>query len=256
MNGIPNNIHSNKRSNEMRKLMTLLAAAAMLLALSGSANAGYWEVTYDMSTSIATTNSPAGSLTDPMTGKWRFQFDSASAAAPAPYTGARMAAGTQHITLSQVAGAVELTLTGESDTKVLTSGNEVISFAGATINAFTADSSSNRGYNHCYGPFCVAAGFLAGASVPIPLTAPDAPFPVPKIVFTGPNAGDGSKFTSTTKTDVVGANTNIQTVYRGVEVVRYYITGDVPALGGGALAGLAAFLLIGGTSTLALRNRR
>jgi hypothetical protein len=138
----------------------------------------------------------------------------------------------------------------------LPSGSEVISFAGATIDPFVADSSRNRGYNHCYGPFCAVAGFTVGASVPIPLTAPDAPFPVPKIVFTGPNAGDGSKFTSTTKTDVVGANTNIQTVYRGVEVVRYYITGDVPALGGGALAGLAAFLLIGGTSTLALRNRR
>ena len=81
----------------MRKLMTLLGAAAMLLALSGSANAGYWEVTYDLGTSTVTTNSPAGALTDPLTGKWRFQFDSASAAAPAPYTGARMIAGTQHI---------------------------------------------------------------------------------------------------------------------------------------------------------------
>jgi hypothetical protein len=228
----------------------------MMLAISGSANAGYWEVTYDMSTSIATTNSPAGSLTDPMTGTWRFRFDSASAAAPAPYTGVQMAAGTQHITLSQVATAVELTLTGESDTRVLPSGSEVISLTGATVNAFTADSSTNTGYNHCYGPFCLAAGFPVAASVPMPLTAPATAFPIPKLVFTGANAGDGSKFTSTIKTDIVGANTNIQTVYRGVEVVRYYITGDVPALSGGALAGLAAFLLIGGTSTLALRNRR
>jgi len=241
----------------MRKLMTLLAAAAMLLALSGSANAGYWEVTYDLGTSTVTTNSPAGALTDPLTGKWRFQFDSASAAAPAPYTGARMVAGTQHITLSQVATAITLTLTGESDNRMLpAAGGQPVVIAGASLNQFNVDSSKNSGYNHCYGPFCALAGFTVGASVPIPLTVPPAPFSIPKLVFTGANAGDGGNFTSTTKTDVVGGATNIQTVYRGVEVSRYYITGAVPALGGGALLGLAAFLLIGGTSTLALRNRR
>jgi hypothetical protein len=135
-------------------------------------------------------------------------------------------------------------------------GGDPAVIAGATINAFNTDSSKNSGYNHCYGPFCVAAGFTVGASIPIPLTEPPVAFAIPKLVFTGASAGDGSKFTATTKTDVVGANTNIQTIYRGVEVSRYYITGAVPALGGGALAGLAAFLLIGGTSTLALRNRR
>jgi hypothetical protein len=241
----------------MRKLMTLLGAVAMLLALSGSANAGYWEVTYDLAGSIATTNSPAGALTDPVIGKWRFQFDSASAPAPAPYTGARMIAGTQHITLSQAATSLTLTLTGESDTTLYpAAGGQPVTIAGATLNAFASDSSQNSGYNHCYGPFCALAGFTVGASVQIPLTVPPVSFPVPKMVFTGANAGDGSKFTSTTKTDIVGANTNIQTVYRGVEIARYYITGAVPALGGGALLGLAAFLLVGGTSTLALRNRR
>jgi len=241
----------------MRKFTTLLGALAMLLALGSSANAGYWEVTYDLAGSVATTNSPGGALTDPVTGKWRFQFDSASAAAPAPYTGARMIAGTQHITLSQVVTSITLTLTGESDTKLLpAAGGQPNTLAGATLNAFTVDSSTNSGYNHCYGPFCALAGFTVGASVPIPLTVPPVSFPVPKLVFTGANAGDGSKFTSTTKTDVVGPNTNIQTVYKGTEVSRYYITGAVPALGGGALAGLAAFLLIGGMSTLALRNRR
>ncbi|MBW2288498.1 MAG: hypothetical protein JRG90_11825 [Deltaproteobacteria bacterium] len=241
----------------MRKFTTLLGGLAMMLALSGSANAGYWEVTYDLATSTNTTNSPAGALTDPLTGKWRFQFDSASAAAPAPYTGARMAAGTQHLTLSQVATAVVLTLTGTSDVTLLpAAGGQPAVIAGATINAFISDSSKNSGFNHCYGPVCALAGFTVGASVPIPLTVPPEPFPIPKLVFTGANAGDGSKFTSTTKTIVVGANTNIQTIYRGVEVARYYITGAVPALGGGVLAGLAAFLLIGGTSTLALRNRR
>lgn len=240
----------------MKRLTALLGTLAIALAVGGAANAGYWEVTYDLATSTSTTNSPAGSLTDPLSGKWRFQFDSASKPAPAPYSGARMIAGTQHVTLSQVATQVELTLTGNTDsTLVPVAGGQPAVIAGATLNPFIVPENKTTGFNHCYGPVCILAGFTVGASVPIPLTD-TIPFPVPKIVFTGANVGDGSKFTATPKTDVVGANTNIVTIYRGVEVSRYYITGDVPALGGGALMGLAAFLLVGGTSTLALRNRR
>ena len=84
----------------------------MMLALSGSANAGYWEFAYDLSDSIVTTISGAGSLTDPMTGQFRFQFDSLSEPAPAPYGGARMVAGKQFVELNQVATLITLTLTG------------------------------------------------------------------------------------------------------------------------------------------------
>ena len=242
----------------MRRLMTLLGVLALMLAIGASANAGYWEVTYDLATTTVTTNSPAGSLTDPLSGKWRFRYDSLSKPAPAPYSGARMVAGTQHITLSQVATAVLLTLTGTTNGRLLpAAGGQPAVIAGATLQGFTVDDNEATGYNHCYGPFCVAAGFTVGASVPIPLTPPGPgpnPFAIPNIKFAS-NVGVGN-FTADPKIDVVGANTNIVTVYRGVEVSRFYITGDVPALGGGALTGLAAFLLIGGTSTLALRHRR
>lgn len=241
----------------MQRITALLGTLAIALAVGGTANAGYWEVTYDMSTSTNTTNSPAGALTDPLSGKWRFQFDSASKAAAPPYSGARLIAGTQHLELSQIATNADLTLTGTSDSTMLpVAGGQPTVIAGATLNPFIVPEYKTTGYNHCYGPLCILAGFTVGASVPIPLTD-NVTFPVPRIVFTGANAGDGSNFTADPKTDIVGANgTNVVTIYRGVEVSRYYITGDVPALGGGALLSLAAVLLVGGTSTLALRNRR
>ena len=42
----------------MRKLLTLLGTLALAMAVGAAANAGYWEVTYDLTGSTLTTTSP------------------------------------------------------------------------------------------------------------------------------------------------------------------------------------------------------
>jgi len=251
----------------MRKLMTLLGVLAMTLALGGSANAGYWSVTYDLAGSVATTTSQGGVLSDPVVGKWRFEYDSVSEAAPAPYSGARMVAGTMFGDLSQ--SAAPLLITGDTYNTLLPGAGGVGGgFAGATLSLSPTDDARTTGYITCWGSdaFCLALfGGASGEQIPQTPTGPGPfPFPVPDLNF-GATVGVGG-FTSDAKTDVVnfehtaGSGTNpltyVSTVYKGTEVSRYYITGAVSALSGGALMGLAAFLLLGGTSTLALRNRR
>jgi hypothetical protein len=267
MDGIPINIHSNKRSNEMRRSMTLLGTLAMMLALSGSANAGYWSVTYDLTGSVATTTSQAAVLTDTVVGKWRFEYDSVSEAAPAPYSGARVVAGSMFGRISQ--SAAPLLITGDTYNTLLPGAGGVgAGFSGATLSVSPTDDARTRGFITCWGSdsFCTSLfGANSGVKVPQTPTGPGPfPFAIPNVKF-GATVGVGG-FTTDPKTDVVnfshtgGSGTNpltfVSTVYKGAEVSRYYITGAVPALSGGALAGLAAFLLLGGTSTLALRNRR
>jgi len=176
-----------------------------------------------------------------------------------------MVAGTMFGHISQ--SAAPLLITGDTYNTLLPGpGGSSGTIAGATMSAFTpVPDSEVRGFIACYGSeaFCVAL-FGASSGEPIPQTPPggSVPFPVPNVKF-GATVGVGG-WTADPKTDVVNYTTPtgtvpltyVSTVYKGTELSRYYITGDVSALGGGALLGIAAFLLVGGTSTLALRNRR
>lgn len=236
----------------MNKLLTLLGTLALVLAIGGSANAGYWEVTYDLAGSTLTTTSPLPPpLDDPLTGKFRMRYSAATK--NAPITGRALVAGTQHVTINQDYGA--FALTGITDTKVLATGGVPANVAGANTLSFpTTPNSVAKGFNHCTFGACSLAGF--SLSVPNDLSDPNAPYEIPNFIFTGPYA-TATKFTSTDKTQTASAGAvTLTTVFKGTEVSRYYISGDVPAMSGGALAGLAAFLVLGGTSTLALRNRR
>lgn len=242
----------------MRKLMALLGTLALMLAVSGTASAGYWNVAYDMSNTTVFTANAGGTFLDNSTGAWRLEFDSPSAGAGAPYSGARFAYGHTDYTSTQDAGIIVVKVKAHTDF-LPASGGDTLSITGTTnIAAFTVTDSLVDGTLHCGGPGtpdCVGAG-LPPASFEVPTDSSGA-FPIPKLVF-GTNAGDGD-FTADPKTDYpngTGAGITVITTYKGTEVNRTYVTGDVPALSGGALAGLAAFLLIGGASTLVLRNRR
>jgi hypothetical protein len=241
----------------LRHKTLLLGALAIALTIGGAASAGFHEVTYDLTGSTLATTSPASTVPDidVVSGTFKLRYDAPTAVAP--ITGARLVAGTTHTTLSQPIPGL-LTISGITDTTLLPAAGGTSGVIGGATLSFPVDvpDSKAKGFNHCAGPFCGAAGFTA--SVNNPLTPPrPAPFTMPSLVFTGAGVGSGD-FTSTTKTRVITTNVTVtlQWIFKGKEVARYWISGDVPALSNGALGGLAAILVLGGTSTLALRRRR
>jgi hypothetical protein len=251
----------------MRKFMTLLGALAMLLAISGTANAGYWRVTYDMAGSVVTFDNPSSiDLTDPLTGTWKIDFDATSAAMDPPYTGVRLNYGKHFVDINQaLTSPVPFTIDGQSTSLLLVdAGGQPTTLSGQDLAAFNVPDQTTSGFLHCKeptaAPFCLTAG-LPPVSAPFSLRPASSDRPtvveIPKVVFTGAaGAGVNTKFTSDPSPPVpAGPATTSSTVYRGTELARHFVTGNVPALSGGALAGLAGFLLIGGTLTLALRNR-
>jgi hypothetical protein len=244
----------------MRRLISLLGALAIIVGVSGLANAGYWSVSYDLTGSTIFTNAGGSTNIDPVVGTWRINYDGPYAG---PVSGANMAAGRHKLLQSNPAGGLFL-LTGVIDTTLLPDGSEVNAVAATAITMGPVADARIRGFIHCYnGIFnCTAAGFTHTTQKPqTPPAGSTNPVNIGKLQFTG--VVGNSDFTSTPQTQVIPPNpptspvtVTLISTYVGKEVSRYWITGEVPAMSTGGLIGLGLFLLLGGTSTLALRRGR
>lgn len=243
----------------MQKVFKLLGILALALTISGSATAGYYEVVYDLAGSILTTTPPGGlpDKDDPITGTWTVRLYSATSGSPV--TKAYLMAGDEVTDIDQDYTVFQLT--GTSNVDLLPpNGATRINVSGAgTLAEFRVGDSAVTGFNHCTGSFCAGAGFTASVNKPLTPTFSPNPAPRPSMIFSSGTIGSGG-FTSTglVQTASAGAVT-LTTVYKGAEISRSaflepFPTG-VPAMSGGAMLGLAAFLLVGGLAALAARKR-
>jgi hypothetical protein len=210
----------------MHRIALLLGLLTVLLAVGGSARAGYWEVDYDLTGSTVVTIIPLLPTippdTDPLTGTFTIQYDTPGTATT-PITGARLVAGASQVIMSQTWGGLFL-LTGTTDTTLLppaplgTTGM----ITGATLSGFTAVPTTVMGFIHCTdGTFpCAQANFTH--SVPKPQVA--TPVNLGKFVFTG--AVGTSDFNSTGALLIVTtgpAPVHITTTYVGKEISRNFV---------------------------------
>jgi hypothetical protein len=245
----------------MRQLILLLGALALLLGVSGSAGGASWEVVYDLGLggSQLTTLTPFGPKVDPVTGTFTIEYDANPRTGP--ISGARLVAGHPHTGFNQIYTGFFI-ITGFADTTLLPpTGGAVGTINGATLTMPVIADSNATGYNHCVGipasatANCALAGFTQTVNNPLtPASWPTVPntWVMPKLQFASAvGVGD---FTSTTKVSL-GSGATLKWVFKGKEVSRIYHA-DVPAVSNGGLVGLGIFLLVGATSTFALRRGR
>lgn len=243
----------------MRQLISLLGTLAIVLGVSGLANAGFWEVSYDMTGSTVFTSAGGTTNVDPITGNWKLQYDGPKAG---PVTGAKAVAAKYTLHVNNPSGGLFL-LTGPTTTTWLPDGNEVNTVNPTTITMGPIADAKIRGFLHCHnGIFnCTAAGFTH--TTPKPQTPPASsvnPVLIGQLQFTG--LAGNSDFTSAPVVQTIPPTTTspftvtLISTYVGKEVSRYWISGDVPAMSTGGKVGLGILLLLGGTSTLAFSRRR
>jgi hypothetical protein len=237
----------------------MLTVLGVTLAVAGAASAGYWEVVYDLEGSEMTTDAGLGVKSDPVTGTFTLAFDTPDGAT---ITGARILAGETDTDVDQIYTDF-FHLVGAPDpvtTLLPPTGGTPGTISGATFTPDIVADSNSTGGNHCTdalgGAGCQLAGFVISVTKPITPTVPHPwTFVVPKLQFTG--AFGESDWTSTTKTDTASAGAvDLTWIYKGKEISRTYVFDPIPAMSNGALTGLAALLLLGGTWTLALRGKR
>lgn len=236
----------------IRTIGTATSALIGILLLAASAQAGVWEVTYDLAPgSSVTTTTPLGPDVDPMTGTFVVEYDAASTAAP--LTGARLKSGAFHVTLSNMVTGI-LTITGSTDTTLLpASGGTPGVLSGDTLILDPVPDSSSTGFIHCYNAGCVLAGLTASVMVPQTPTGP-GPFPITinGWVFTSGTAGvgDWAAPTNTIVTQTpMGITVTVQQDYVGREISRVFL--PEPTTGAGMASGA---LLLG--LLYRLRGRR
>jgi len=230
----------------MRRLISLLAALAIVLGVSGSASGSYWEVTYDLGLggSFLTTQTPFGPKVDPITGTFTLQY---AGPMTGPITGARLVAGDPYTTFNQVYTGF-FTITGFVSTTLLPPvGGTPGTINGADLTLSVVADSNVTGFNHCTdtdtGASCNLAAFVASVNNPLTVTTRFA------------SAVGSGDFTSTTKTDV-GGGVTVQWVFKGKEVSRVFQPDGVPSVSKGGLIGLGLFMLLSATLTLAFRRAR
>jgi len=218
----------------MQRSILLLGALTVLLGVGGSASAGYWEVEYDLAGSTAQTIVTAAGTTDvdDVTGSFTIQYDTPGAAT-APITGARLVAGTTHLSMFQTNGGV-FTLTGSTDTVLSPPLPNGIpgTIAGATLSGLSGITNSVTGFIHCYdGPIlCSQVNFTN--SVQVPQTSL-GPLDLGNLVFTGTGTAPvgNSDFTSTGVTVLVPPppppapqfTVSLLTTYVGKEISRTFV---------------------------------
>jgi hypothetical protein len=208
----------------------------MLLAfITTPANAGYWEVVYDLEGSTLLTTDPVGGQDiDPITGSMTVQFDTPGTATT-PITGARLVAG--HTFGDMYQASALLTMTGTTDTVLIPqSGGAPGTMTGATINWAVVADSSRTGYLHCTSPgtACTLFGMPQSVNVPQTPTANNPgphPFPSQALsgklnwIFTSGTIGTGN-WTAPVIADFVtlfGITINLDTTYQGREISRTFV---------------------------------
>jgi hypothetical protein len=211
----------------LRALLAILLA----MAFASAANAGHWQVIYDLAPgSTLTTNAPGGPFTDPITGKLTIEYDAASSGAP--LAGARLVAGQIDNTLNQPAGV--LTVTG-SNMNALSpgTGGTPGTLSGAVLNLAVVANHTLAGFLHCYdgtgaGGFCDIF-FGTPSSTPIPQTG-SGTFALPNFNFAA-TAGVGD-FTSDPVVSTPQSGVTTTVVYVGKEISRIWKpSAAVPTLG-------------------------
>jgi hypothetical protein len=241
----------------MRRLTLLLGLLAIVLSVGGSAGAGYWEVTYDLtgSTSTTVTTALGATMVDPVTGSFTIEYDGPKAG---PVTGARLAAGATQVIMSQTWVGV-FTLTGTTDTVMSPpppGAAGVINPPNLTLPSLATTSVSVSGFIHCYNGSlnCTSAGTAFVHSVPVAQVTL-GPWPGQKFVFTG--AVGNSDFTSTGAPQTVPQTPPVTVIntYVGKEISRVW-NQDVPAVSNAGRVGLGLSLVLGGASLLMLRRGR
>jgi hypothetical protein len=212
----------------MHRIALLLGLLTVLLAVGGSARAGY----------------PALSIqeTDPLTGTFTIQYDTPGTATT-PITGARLVAGAYQVIMNQTWNQI-FTLTGTTDTTLQppaplgTAGM----ITGATLSGFTNVPTTVMGSIHCTNNQfdCSVGGFTN--SVPQPQLA--TPVDLGKFVFTG--AVGTSDFTSTGAQITVSGPppVEITTTYVGKEISRTFV--PEPTRWMQMIAGAACLLILYG----------
>jgi hypothetical protein len=249
-------INEAERNKDMRRLISLLAALAIVLGVSGSASGSYWEVTYDLGLggSFLTTQTPFGPKVSPITGTFTLQY---AGPMTGPISGARLVAGDPYTTFNQVYTGF-FTITGHVSTTLLPPvGGTPGTISGADLTLAVVADSNLTGFNHCTdtdsGASCVLAAFVASFNNPLTVTTSPNPWPVPKLQFA--SAVGSGDFTSTMKTDVGGGVTQ-QWIFKGKEVSRVFHPDGVPSVSKGGLVGLGLFMLLSATSALVYRRAR
>ncbi len=240
-----------------RSTFRVLVLSLLSLALAGSAHAGYWDVTYDLAGSSATTTNPGGIFVDPITGTLTIRYEAASSGAP--LVAGRLVAGTISNTISQPAGL--LTVTGNNNNTLLPGPNGALGvLSGTTMDLAVVADHDLTGTLHCSDPGGGTAGncaaFFSGvpASTPMPQSA-QGPFSLPNFNFTGSTAGVGD-FTGDPQTTSPLPLVTIVTNYTGAEVSRTWVNGPsrVPVFGAGGIAVLLGGLVATGVG-ITRRNK-
>ena len=232
-----------------RSTFRVLALSILSLVLGGAAHAGYWEATYDLTGSTATTTNPGGVFVDPITGTLTIRYEAASSGAP--LVAGRIVAGTISNTISQPAGL--LTVVGANTNTLMPGPNGALGvLSGTTMGDSVVTDHEITGFLHCYDPGGGTAGncaaFFGGvpASNPMPQTG-QGPFAMPAFSFTGPTAGVGD-FTGAPQTATPLPGVTIVTNYVGAEISRTWNAGPsrVPIFGAGGVAVLLGGLVATG----------
>jgi hypothetical protein len=222
----------------MRRLTFLLCATSLGLLLAFTttpANAGHWEVVYDLEGSTLLTTDPVGGQDiDPIIGTMTAHYDTPGTAT-APITGARLVAG--HTFGDMYQPSALLTMTGTTDTVLIPqTGGAPGTMTGATINWAIVADSSRTGFLHCTSPgtACTAFGMPQSFNVPQTPTVnnpPPHPFPNQALsgrlnwIFTSGTIGTGN-WTAPPVPDQVtlkGFLIGLETTYQGREISRTFV---------------------------------